>query len=373
MQVYRVGGFVRDTLLGIPPRDTDFVVIGATPNEMLARGFKKVGASFSVFLHPDTKEEYALGRLPHGLVLTEQEYALAVRKVTLEEDLSRRDLTINSIAMASDGSIIDPFGGRRDLEQKTLRHVSAAFSEDPLRVLRVARFHARYGDEWTVSEETKKFMSAIVGSSALDIVARERIWREMEKGLGEHSPELMLSDLRDVGFTEREAFAVYGGAASPHLEELRQAVRLECSKLTRALFAFPTLAHSKKAKECVPGEVIAVANALDRVLDLSVLTYRELSADQRVVVLEAADAFRVGTKFGYVLEALSCYDQELPAALRADLVAAKCVDVKSVLGDATDADTIRARLFAARCESIGQVSHRDTAPSMKRRRARTQP
>src|SRR2546426_9785083 len=167
MKIYRVGGSVRDELLGRPLADRDYVVVGATPDELLARGFKPVGRDFPVFLHPETHEEYALAR-------TERKSGRGYRgftvhtapEVTLEDDLKRRDLTINAMAKAEDGTLIDPFGGRRDLKEGVLRHVSRAFAEDPVRILRVARFAARFG--FRVADETMELMKAMVNSGEAD-------------------------------------------------------------------------------------------------------------------------------------------------------------------------------------------------------------
>ena len=201
MNCYRVGGAVRDILLGYPHHETDWVVVGSTPEEMIAKGFTQVGRDFPVFLHPDTKEEYALARTErksghgyHGFVVH------ADPSVTLEEDLERRDLTINAMAMDKDGVITDPFGGQSDLEAKILRHVSPHFIEDPLRVLRVARFAARYRHlGFAVAEETIALMTEIVDADELPHLSTERVWAETEKALGEQHPEIYWQVLADCG------------------------------------------------------------------------------------------------------------------------------------------------------------------------------
>ncbi len=183
-KTYLVGGAVRDALLGLRARERDWVVVGSTPEEMLEQGFKQVGASFPVFLHPENGEEYALARTEkkqgHGYHGFSVDFHPGV---TLEEDLQRRDLTINAIARDEDGSLVDPYGGQRDLEEKVLRHVSDAFVEDPLRVLRVARFAARLsGFGFRVHESTLALMREITRSGELQHLAAERIWREIESG-----------------------------------------------------------------------------------------------------------------------------------------------------------------------------------------------
>jgi tRNA nucleotidyltransferase (CCA-adding enzyme) len=201
---YLVGGAVRDALLGIKPKERDWVVVGSTPDEMLAKGFKQVGASFPVFLHPDSGEEYALARTEkkegHGYHGFNVDFHPGV---TLEEDLQRRDLTINAIASDSDGNLIDPFGGQRDVEQKLLRHVSDAFVEDPLRVLRVARFAARFAHlGFKVHSSTLSLMDEITRSGELQHLAAERIWREIELAMKTDSPSVFVQVLRECGALE---------------------------------------------------------------------------------------------------------------------------------------------------------------------------
>ncbi|SEO24531.1 multifunctional CCA addition/repair protein [Acinetobacter sp. yr461] len=201
MQVYLVGGAVRDSLLGHPYQEKDYVVVGATPEHMLAQGFQPVGKDFPVFLHPKTKEEYALARTErksgkgyHGFQF------FTDTTVSLEEDLIRRDLTINAIAMDQDGRIYDPYGGQNDLENKTLRHVSEAFAEDPLRVLRVARFAARYSSYgFHIASETLQLMQTMAESGELDALTPERVWKETSRALLEDHADIYFQTLRDCG------------------------------------------------------------------------------------------------------------------------------------------------------------------------------
>ena len=198
VRIYRVGGSVRDELLGRPVRDQDFVVVGATPEIMLASGFLPVGKDFPVFLHPETREEYALARTErkHGRGYRGFQF-FATPEVTLEDDLARRDLTINAMARAPDGRLVDPYGGEADLRAGVLRHVSPSFAEDPLRVLRVARFAARFG--FRIAQETLALMRAIVRAGELETIAPERVWQEVATGLTETQPSLMLAALRACG------------------------------------------------------------------------------------------------------------------------------------------------------------------------------
>lgn len=212
---FLVGGAVRDRLLGVQVHDRDWVVVGHTKEDMVAAGFQQVGAGFPVFLHPVTKEEYALAR-------TERKTAPGTRgfevyadpSVTLEEDLRRRDLTINAIAMTADGTLVDPYGGAQDLKDKVLRHVSEAFVEDPLRVLRVARFAARYAPMgFTIAPETMDLMRAIVERGEVDTLVPERVWGEWVKSVATEKPSVFLHVLRECGALARvlpEVDALYG-------------------------------------------------------------------------------------------------------------------------------------------------------------------
>lgn len=205
MKTYLVGGAVRDKLLGYPHHEHDWVVVGSTPEEMLAAGFKPVGRDFPVFLHPRTNEEYALARIErksgrgyHGFTFQSSP------DVTLEQDLSRRDLTINAIAEDSDGNLVDPYGGRNDLELRLLRHVSTAFAEDPLRVLRVARFAARYYHlGFRIAAETLALMRSIVDAGEIEHLVAERVWKETERALGEIDPHIYFQTLHDCGALAR--------------------------------------------------------------------------------------------------------------------------------------------------------------------------
>ncbi|MEM8546865.1 MAG: multifunctional CCA addition/repair protein [Pseudomonadota bacterium] len=201
LNVYLVGGAVRDRLLGLPVKDRDWVVVGATPEDMSARGFRQVGHDFPVFLHPETGEEYALARTERKTGSGHQAFAFdTTASVTLEEDLERRDFTINAIAETSDGQLVDPYGGRQDLDDRVLRHISPAFSEDPLRVLRAARFAARFAAEGlTIAPETLQLLANMVATGELNDLTAERVWQETERALGTDHPTIYLQVLRACG------------------------------------------------------------------------------------------------------------------------------------------------------------------------------
>ena len=215
MKSYLVGGAVRDGLLGLPVKDKDWVVVGATPQQMLDAGYQQVGRDFPVFLHPNSHEEYALARTERKSGSGYTGFTCyAAPDVTLEQDLLRRDLTVNALAEDADGTIIDPYGGRRDLELRILRHVSPAFGEDPLRVLRVARFAARYAHlSFRIADETMALMREMTDAGELAHLTPERVWKETENALGTRNPQVFFQTLRDCGALKvlfPEIDALYG-------------------------------------------------------------------------------------------------------------------------------------------------------------------
>ena len=342
MQTYVVGGAVRDKLLGLPVQDHDWVVVGANPQDMLARGFRPVGKDFPVFLHPETQEEYALAR-------TERKTAPGYRgfvfhtaaDVTLEEDLVRRDLTINAIARADDGSLIDPFGGQRDLAARVFRHVSPAFAEDPVRILRVARFAARFGD-FTVAPETLELMRRMVDAGEVDALVPERVWQEIARGLMEATPSRMLAVLRDCGALARlmpELDALWGvpqpAAHHPEIDTGAHMMLVIDYAAARGLalpVRFAALMHDL-GKGVTPPEAWPSHHGHEgmgtRLIDtlckrlkvpndcreLAIMTAREhgnvgraliLRANTIVTLFERCDAFRKPERFAQMLQAAEC-------------------------------------------------------------------
>lgn len=284
MKIYLVGGAIRDRLLGRAVGERDWVVVGATPEAMVARGFKPVGKDFPVFLHPESHEEYALARTErksapgyHGFVIH------ASPEVTLEEDLRRRDLTVNAMAEDDEGNLIDLHGGRDDLERRVLRHISPAFAEDPVRILRLARFAARYASlGFRVAEETLELMREMVRAGEVDALVAERVWREWERALGEPTPGRFIQVLRDCGALARllpeldHSFHPPEESGLFSLRVLERAVALSSDRPVRLAALLGRLQ---------PEQVVAIANRLKLPKE-----YRELArqvAQQRKRILNA--------------------------------------------------------------------------------------
>ena len=205
MEIYLVGGYVRDQLLGLETKDRDWVVVGSTADDMLKQNYRQVGKDFPVFLHPQTNEEYALARTERKTAAGYSGFSFhATADVTLEEDLIRRDLTINAIAQSDNGDLIDPFNGQADIKAKILRHVSPAFVEDPVRILRLARFAARFANlGFTIADETQKLMMEMVNNGEVDALVPERVWQETMQALRENTPSRYFEVLRDCGALKR--------------------------------------------------------------------------------------------------------------------------------------------------------------------------
>jgi tRNA nucleotidyltransferase (CCA-adding enzyme) len=268
MKVYEVGGAVRDALLGLPVKEHDWVVVGASAEELEAEGYRRVGKDFPVFLHPRTNDQYALARIERKIGPGYTGFSFDTSKsVTLEQDLGRRDLTINAIARDESGELIDPWGGRKDLDDRVLRHVSGAFREDPLRVLRVARFAARFHElGFTVAADTQALMAEIVASGEIDTLRPERVWQETVKALGEKRPDVYFEVLRACGALSHvfpEVDALFGVPQPPkwHPEidtgvhvmmALRCAAGLSKSEAVRFAVLTHDLGKATTPKELLP-------------------------------------------------------------------------------------------------------------------------
>ncbi len=386
MKIYAVGGAVRDELLGLPVKDRDHVVVGATPEEMVRLGYRPVGKDFPVFLHPRTQEEYALARTERKTARGYKGFQVhAAPDVTLEQDLSRRDLTINAIARDAAGRIIDPYGGAADLKRGVLRHVSPAFAEDPVRILRVARFAARYG--FRVAPATLRLMRAMVEAGEADALVPERVWQELAVGLMEAAPAKMFALLRRCGALARvlpELDAAWAGrgqytrscraldcaAARGHALEVRYAV-LGC--------ALAGLAAPERELRRMSARLRAPADAAD--LALLALRHREqidlgakLEAEAMIALLQACDAWRRPARFGLLLQAAeSCATKrKRPYAaaprLLAALRAARAVNAGAIARRESEPHKIAACLRRARVAAVASALGAVCAADRMRRR-----
>lgn len=400
MDVYQVGGSVRDTLLGLPVKDRDWVVVGATPAEMEARGFKLVGADFPVFLHPETHEEYALARTERKTAPGYKGFSVhAAPDVTLNEDLQRRDLTINAIAQDRHGALIDPFGGVDDLRKKILRHVSPAFSEDPVRILRVARFAARFTD-FELASETLALMRAMVHNGEVNALVPERVWAELERALGEVKPARFFEVLRACGALTcllPEIDRLYGvpqpAKYHPEIDTgvhvmlvLDQATRLSADTQVRFAALLHDLGKGTTPKELWPSHHGHEERSVDLVKDicarfrvpndyrdLAVLVAKyhgdchraaELRPDTLLKKLEALDAARRPQRFEQFL--LACEadargrpgyeDQPYPQAdiFRNALRAYNSVDAQPLVAAGLKGEAIANELRKLRIQAISQ-------------------
>ena len=375
-KTYLVGGAIRDRLLGLTVQDRDWVVVGASPQDLLAEGYQPVGKDFPVFLHPKTHEEVALARTERKTAAGYHGFAFhAAPDVTLEQDLARRDLTINAMAEDEQGGIVDPHHGQQDLKDKVLRHVSPAFAEDPVRILRLARFAARFAD-FTVAPETVELMRAMVAAGEIDALVAERVWQELSRGLMEKKPSRMFEVLREAGALARllpEVEALFGvPQPETHHPEIDTGIHLlmvldQCARLNAPLTVryaclchdlgkgttrreeWPRhIAHEVRSEKLARG----VSNRWKVPTDcreLAELVAREhthvhqsggFSAEARLRLLERCDAWRRPDRFAELLWACECdargrlglEDRPYPQRERllADLRATQGVDLAAV-------------------------------------------
>lgn len=341
MEIYLVGGAVRDKLLNLPVKDRDWVVVGATPDEMLTQGYKQVGADFPVFLHPKSHEEYALarterkqGRGYHGFSV------YSAPDVTLEDDLQRRDLTINAMAMADDGTLVDPFNGQQDLEHRQLRHVSEAFAEDPLRILRAARFAARFHHlGFRVADDTRALMRNMVADGEVLDLVPERVWQEVQRALHEVTPVTFFEVLRECGalhdlipeLADDEAVFESAMAALANTADRDLATECRCAALLHPL---PRNKVSDRAAALkAPNDCRDLSRL---VVELApVIREPSLTAEQVLDLFNQADAWRRPERFDLLLETLACLpdglDPETRSELEQALEEARSVDARSLM------------------------------------------
>ena len=359
MEIYRVGGAVRDTLLGHPYHETDWVVVGSTPEEMLAAGYTQVGRNFPVFLHPESKEEYALARTERKTAPGHQGFAVhADPSVTLEQDLERRDLTINAMAMDDDDTVIDPYGGKADLKAKRLRHVSPHFVEDPLRVLRVARFAARYHHlGFHIADETLALMIDIVGAGELPRLSVERVWVETEKALGEQHPEAYWRVLANCGALQvlmPELAVSQGIAALARTAPNTQRVEARWAALLADLPDARALKACERLK--VPGRFTLLATKVSTWRTKIKAAVR--NAETCANLLTGLDALRRDEPFEGFCETLLAMEQNAPEAeqsialLRTVRKAAQAIKASDVAREGLVGTDLGAAIRSAQIERI---------------------
>jgi len=413
MQIYMVGGAVRDALLGLPVQDRDWVVVGATPEQLTAQGYLPVGKDFPVFLHPQTREEYALARTERNTARGYRGFEVyAAPDVTLEQDLARRDLTINSIAAPARQqraaavfepdfeALIDPYGGQRDIQAKVLRHVTEAFREDPVRILRLARFAARF-DDFSVAPETGALMQEMVASGEVDALVPERVWQELARGLMENKPSRMLQVLRDCGALQKLQRAEYHPEIDTGIHlmlvldmaaqlQAPLPVRFAClghdlGKGTTPVDILPKhIGHEERSARLLKGmcERLRVPVDCREIADVvarehgNIHRSADFNAAAVVRLLERCDAFRKPQRFADILLACECdargrlgldqspYPQR--QRLQSALLAAQSVATHLVAADAQaagqDGKRIGELIHQARVAAVGSSPGFATVP-----------
>jgi len=367
MKIYQVGGAVRDELLGLPVKDRDYVVVGATPQQMQDLGYRPVGKDFPVFLHPVTHEEYALARTERKTARGYHGFEFhAAPDVTLEQDLARRDLTVNAMATDEQGQLIDPYRGAEDLKSGVLRHVGPAFAEDPVRILRTARFAARFG--FTIAAETRELMQEMVEAGEADALVPERVWQELARGLMEDKPSRMLNALSECGALARVAPQL---AAALEDEELKQSalqaldaaaaanqpLEVRFAALLRDLnpFAVDALAARLRPPAACRELALLAARHGHSILDADGLDAAELAA-----LFDATDAWRRPERFDQLIDAATAGAGDLRRAIRRledALEAARAVDAAALSRAGRGGEDIRKRIAAARLEAIVKALH----------------
>ena len=360
MQVYLVGGAVRDGLLGLPVRERDWVVVGATPPELEAQGYRPVGRDFPVFLHPETSEEYALARVERKTGPGYRGFVTGHSPdVTLEQDLLRRDLTVNAMALAGDGTLIDPCGGRADLDARLLRHVSPAFSEDPVRILRVARFLARFAPlGFRVAPDTLALMRAMVAAGEAQALVPERVWKELERALGEPEPAQAFEVLQACGalaVLAPELAAALARDAAATLAPLRAAVQAGLLPAQRwAALVAPLgepAAEALALKLHAPNGFRELALTAARLLDVPMgATAAPLAAAEQLACFERCDALRRPERFEAALAAAALASPAL--ATHATLLLAGLARVRSVRLDDGELRALAGPAIAARLREL---------------------
>lgn len=350
MKTYLVGGAIRDALLGLEVKDRDWVVVGASPQAMLDMGYQPIGKDFPVFLNPKSHEEYALARTERKTAKGYHGFAFyADEDVTLEQDLSRRDLTVNAMAQDADGTLIDPYHGQRDIQQKVLRHVTLAFREDPVRILRVARFAARFSD-FSIAPETLVLMRGMVANGEADSLVAERVWQEIAKGLMEAKPSRMFEVLQDCYLLQKILPSLANNQAAMQALDLAALQRYSLA-VRFATLQLPT--PSLKA----PSDCTQLSQVVTKLLN----GYKaNLNAEQTYECLERGDAIRQPDRFALAVQAFECLQSETPTkplklALEAILAVASEPIAQQALQDGLSGAQVGELIARARIAAIAAL------------------
>ena len=381
MEVYLVGGAVRDRFLGLPIKEKDWCVVGSSPEEMKKRGFQSVGKDFPVFLHPDTKEEYALARTERKIKPGYHGFDFNTSKnVTLLEDLKRRDLTINAMAIDSNDNLIDPYNGLDDINNKKLRHVSKAFDEDPVRVLRTAKFAARFHQlDFSVHADTQKIMKSISDNGELDHLVSDRVWKEMEQALSGNDPHVFFITLQNCGaliklfpelYINKDTKIKHGFSALKKIANhsydpainfsifIYDIERAKTSDDDEMQINFQKTLDSFKKRLPIPrrfSEVSSIFIKYKNILDQA----ESIEAKSILELLEDSDAFRRTERFNTILDAYSILDtekknQNMFKRIAKIIVACNNVQTKKIINDETNPRKIREKISQERIRLISR-------------------
>ncbi|KPV96659.1 Multifunctional CCA protein [Pseudoalteromonas sp. P1-9] len=365
MKIYLVGGAVRDKLLNRPIKESDYVVVGSTPDELLALSYQQVGSDFPVFLHPETKDEYALARTERK---SGQGYTGFIcdftPDVTLEEDLIRRDLTVNAMAEDENGNIIDPFNGQADLEQKRLRHVSDAFCEDPLRILRVARFAARYHYlGFTIAPETVLLMQEMVAKGEINTLTKERIWLEIEKSLDDGAINVFTDVLAEINALPIILPPLANHWSSDYSQKLATLLTKVASENQLVIAFCLWLKEIQPTEVKILSDSLRLPNAYVDALSLfttfaPIFKHTQASVEQVLALFNQADVWRRPERLNLFIETFALLGEEhavLARKLQSAAIKATAIDVQAIIKQGFKGAEIKQQLARAREQAIAGI------------------
>lgn len=369
MKKYLVGGAVRDILLGQDPKDKDYVVVGSTVHEMLAQGYELVGQDFPVFLHPKTGEEYALARKERKTGNGYQGFSVDFNKdITLEDDLFRRDLTINAMAMDENGNILDYFNGQKDLKEKTLRHVSVHFKEDPVRILRIARFAARY--QFTIAPDTKKMMKEMIQVGEFDHLTKERVYLELKKAMNEKKSSIFWENLNELdALTHLSGFNDENLKQYPNIWKKLDKLDSTLPNYETRKIAFSFILHDSNdlvKSYTLEKDVLIYKNRLNEAKD-SINHYMDLNSENRLNIIKLTQALHNTESFKIIFEDCAILNQLVLTqlqkkdtfdALKNDLEALKNIDYELI--SKTHKKGIKEAIFNAQIQALDSVEKNET-------------